>query len=812
MYRIYCDDVCIYDDIRPDVDSKVINPKLTMEENSAGQLSFQMPPGNIGYDLVKRMDSLITVYLEDEVIWEGRVISEDEDYFNQRNVVCEGALAFLNDTIQPPAEYHNISPRVFLERLIAIHNSKSDLQFTVGIVTVVDDDTTNSNDELYRYTNYESTLECIKDKLVDRLKGFLKIRKVNGVRYIDYLAEHTETNDQVIRFETNLLDFTRSWDLSDMATVIVPRGARLDENPPGYPSALEAYLTVESVNQGSIYVQNTQAVAAFGWICKVVDWSDVTVASNLLTKAQKYLQDEQFDQMTLELNAVDLHYLSKSNRPFKMYERIRCVSRPHGMDKLFPITKMEIQLDNPENTTYTLGSKEIPSLTARTAKVNMDVTKAIEDLPSKSEILRSAQENAKNMLMGVDGGYVKTIVNNNNQPEQIWIQNKMDDAQATQRWIWNLNGLGFVDKRNGQGVLDPAGTWQPSKAAMTIDGQIVADRITTGTMLATRIRGGVLYLGGSQQGAYKNGSLYIYNLSNALIGSWTTSGISILSGSINLGSGNFQVNDQGTVTIKNGSINLGSGKFQVLNTGALTATSATITGQIYATSGRIGSTSGWTIADTAIWNGCNAINSATAGTYVGTNGFRNNSGNTHTYITGGKITANSCDLTGEIKATSGRIGSTSGWTIADTSIWNGCNAINSGTAGTYVGTNGIRNNDSNGHYAIIQNGSINSNNINAQGGSIAGFSIYQNKLGVGDAEVSPYRMSCGLAGKGIAFLMGNSDNEDIRYGMLQLSNSGNVDDITCLDGIRILGNGLVQKWSGDGTYVEWEKWLSNIPG
>jgi hypothetical protein len=47
--------------------------------------------------------------------------------------------------------------------------------------------------------------------------------------------------------------------------------------------------------------------------------------------------------------------------------------------------------------------------------------------------------------------------------------------------------------------------------------------------------------------------------------------------------------------------------------------------------------------------------------------------------------------------------------------------------------------------------------------------------------------------------------------MLQLSNSGNVDDITCLAGIRILGNGLVQKWGGDGS-LEWEKWLSNIPG
>ena len=45
------------------------------------------------------------------------------------------------------------------------------------------------------------------------------------------------------------------------ATVIVPLGARLDDSP---IEALDAYLTVESVNQGSIYVQSDAAMAAYG--------------------------------------------------------------------------------------------------------------------------------------------------------------------------------------------------------------------------------------------------------------------------------------------------------------------------------------------------------------------------------------------------------------------------------------------------------------------------------------------------------------------------------------------------------------------
>jgi hypothetical protein len=280
MYSIYADGICIYNDAFALDNMKVIDPKLTLEDSAAGSLSMTLPPSNIGYSTIVRMVSDISVHKNGEEIWAGRVLSEDKDFWNNRVLYCEGELAFLNDSTQPPAEYYGQTVRGFLETLINIHNSKvtDDKQFTIGSVTVTD-----SDDPLYRYTNYEKTIECINEKLVKKLGGHIRIRKVNGIRYLDYLADYPNTNSQIIEFGKNLLDFTRKWDLTEFATVIVPLGNRLDESP---IEALEAYLTVESVNNGSLYVQSSEAVASYGWIEKVIHWDDVSTASSLLSKAE----------------------------------------------------------------------------------------------------------------------------------------------------------------------------------------------------------------------------------------------------------------------------------------------------------------------------------------------------------------------------------------------------------------------------------------------------------------------------------------------------------------------------------------------
>ncbi|MCD8119766.1 MAG: phage tail protein [Lachnospiraceae bacterium] len=470
MYSIYInDETCIYTDTFPFENMQVVNPKLKLEDNAAGSLVLTLPTTNVAYDTVTRLVTDISVQRDGEEIWEGRVFDEETDFYNNRTLTCEGALAFFNDTTQPPTEYHDMTVRGFLEALVAVHNAKvaENRQFTVGVVTVTD-----SNDSLYRYTNNESTLECINDKLVDRLGGHLQTRREDGVRYLDYLADYPTTTSQKIEFGKNLLDFTRTWDMSEFCTVLLPLGNRLDESE---IEALDAYLTVESVNEGSMYVENSDAVAAYGWIEKVVNWDDVSTASALLTKAEEYLADIQFDNLTIELSAVDLHYLDSTVEDVKLLDQIRVVSVPHGLDRYFPVTKLEIPLAEPENTTYTLGDDIKTSLTEVNNSVNIDILDKISNIPTKSSILAEAKANATAIMNAAVTGYI-TIVQDKYGSETLYISEDRDYTASQRLWKWTLNGLGYSS--DGGETYD---------IAITMDGAINGKMIAADSIYAASI-------------------------------------------------------------------------------------------------------------------------------------------------------------------------------------------------------------------------------------------------------------------------------------------------------------------------------------
>ena len=524
MYSVYANNTCIYNDMYVDEGHRMINAKLKKSDNSAGSFTAILPPTNVGYEIVKHMATKIIVKRDGVEIWEGRVISEQKDFWNQRSITCEGELGYLNDTIQPPNEYHDITVRQFLEAMINVHNAKAgaDKQFKIGVVTVNDSDS-DEEDSIFRYTNYESTLSCISEKLVSKLKGHLRIRKVNGVRYLDYLKDYPNTNQQVLRFGKNLLDFTKNWDLTDLHTVVVPKGKSLEESP---IEALTAYLTVESVNNGSIYVASEEAVKEYGWIEGVVEWSDVEVAENLLNKAKRYLEDYQFNKMVLELNAMDMHYLTKSDAAIELLDEIRCVSKPHGMDRYFPVTEVEIPLNKPEKSMYKLGADEGKTLSASTNSANSEILQQMKALPTKQIILRQAKENATEMIHTATHGYV--VINyDENGAYEILIMDTNDIKTARKVWRWNMGGFGY--SKNGY--------TGPYEVAMTMDGSIVANFITTGTMFANRIKGGQLTMGGVDN---ENGVIYVKNSSGAVC-------VTIDCNGININNGAFSVDMNGNV-------------------------------------------------------------------------------------------------------------------------------------------------------------------------------------------------------------------------------------------------------------------------
>lgn len=468
MYRVYCNNSPLYD-LR-DEDLVLISPIVKIGENTAGSFEFSILPKHPHYEEVNELTSVITAYDGDEEIFCGRVVEITKDLYNRKKVICEGELAYFNDSIQRPARYQGLTVRGYLETLVNIHNQQVknqgiDKTFKVGAVTVQD-----KNDYVYKYTNWESTLEVIKTDLLKTYGGYLRIRKENGVRYLDYLADYPNTNTQVIEFGSNLLDFTHDMVASDIVTAVIPLGARLEDVTE--VEGLDAYLTIKDVNGGVDYVYSQEAVKSYGWIFKTVKWDDVHVADNLLRKGKEYLSDIQFAQITLTVSAVDLHMLHVDMERIKVLDEIRVTSSPNGLDRFFPVSEMTIYLDKPSNNKLTLGtSYSKNSLSTKTESNMTSIKNKIDSLPNKSEILEEARENASQLIHSATNGHVVTTAD-----EQL-IMDTADKKTARKLWRWNLNGLGY-SKTGYNGTYD---------TAITMDGQIVGERLVGGSVTADKL-------------------------------------------------------------------------------------------------------------------------------------------------------------------------------------------------------------------------------------------------------------------------------------------------------------------------------------
>lgn len=687
MYKVYYGETCIYNDLFPLKEYKLIDPTLTLEANNAGSLSFGLPITNVGYNEITAMVPDFRVMIGDETIFEGRAITEDADFNNTRNVVCEGALAYLNDTCQPQKEYHNVSIETFIEGILSEHNSKVDDKKKIykGNITVTDP-MANS----YRYTQFEKSLESI-NTIIETYGGYMRIRYQNGRRYLDYFNDCPSTSSQNIEFGVNLLDLTKSFDSTEMATVILPLGKTLAsagstsvgeqlsfggyDNWPGHyvtvdqeetggpyfvnvhddassafkmciyqdhgdlggktffiscrnisgnimyvwcgkdpitqryialgsvkkagtgagstdmiqekvtapehserlvicgfgddiPIALydvadvteklDKYLTVEEVrrtyfdeteqvekdsvlvyqntydqmpdnvkNDGrlyqtqdthklyqngsdlgsTLYVRNEQAIAQYGWIEKQITWSDVEDKDELYALAENYLTEEQFNQYSLEISAVDLASLGVDVTRIKLLDYIWAFSSPHDIEHKFPVTKLEIKLNQPESSTYTLGDNVTPSLTSVNNEINEEIAKKIAMTPSLTDSVEAAKEAAGAVVASSTGGYVTLKKDaTDSYVEEILISDTEDYLLSTNIWRWNINGL--AHSSNGY-----YGTY--SDAAITMDGRIIANSLAANSAIINSIVSGTLRVGISGS---LSGAIAVYDSSNNRIG------------------------------------------------------------------------------------------------------------------------------------------------------------------------------------------------------------------------------------------------------------------------------------------------------
>lgn len=473
IYKIKLDGKVLY--YPGDRQAAVINPELDLQTGYAGELTLKVPPLNPLYGEIHNRKSMVSVYRGNTEIFYGEVRTREKDRFKNQPVKATGALSFLADSILPQQEWHDIAPRDLLDAWLQLHNNQVEdrKKIYTGVVTIHD-----SNDSLYRITDRENTLEAIRDKLVDRLGGYLRLRHENDKLYLDWLTiqEYGKYCEQPIQFGENLMDYSETMTADDVITALIPLGAAIeqetDENASEF-ERLEKNVDITSVNDGKDYIYSKTAVENFGWVWRTEKWDDVSVPANLLKKATEFLTSNQYESLVISLTAVDLSLFGQDYDSFDIGDRVLCNAIPYGMKKVLPVMEMKIPLQQPDQAQLTLGENLQQSFTDQTTGTFTQIRQEATDAGRvQTEWMKSAIDNLTKQMTGAKGGYKLTEFDENG----LWLRDLYMDApdknQATNILQINKNGIG--GSHNGY-----AG---PYTAGMTLDGTILGERILAGSI------------------------------------------------------------------------------------------------------------------------------------------------------------------------------------------------------------------------------------------------------------------------------------------------------------------------------------------
>lgn len=485
-------------------DFAIYDTEQTEDVGQAGEFNFKCPPTNPLYASLAQ-GQLITILKDGEEFWRGEIKSITYDFAKIADVYCLEDLAWLADEFLTPAYITNESySQRFTAALTAYNtNRPADRQFTAGYIT----NKVNS-DPCTWITEYDQSILDDLRNCICGDTGYIRVRRVTSggvvTRYIDIvrLADYGVQATQPIEYGYNLLDYVKDSDYGNLTNVVTPYGAELE--------GTEVYTDYSARLQGTT-ISSPTSIQAFGRHAKAVIFDGVTDVDELNSLAAAYLSRYSQPQLTMEVEAVDLGEIENVDS-IKIGDSVRIIAKPFAVDQFLYLTQIKRDLQNIDKNSITLSGYVSHGKTLTSQ--SQEATEAIKNMPSKSSILEAARKNAFEILNGTDGGYVTFDTNAQDQITELRIANNLDYSQATKCWRWNLGGLAYLSRVQAS---DP---WTVVTAA-TMDGGIVADFITSGTMSCDRLDGGEIngqtINGGQINGSEINGSVIksYYNDSTA---------------------------------------------------------------------------------------------------------------------------------------------------------------------------------------------------------------------------------------------------------------------------------------------------------
>ena len=355
------------------------------------------------------------------------------------------------------------------------------------------DKTTSANFNLTVPTSLGQVLGGMEGSILDTFHGEYEFDK-----WLVRLWNHRgEDRGVTIRYGKNMTNLVKNDSIDNTITGIVPYWVDADGNVVTLPE-----YAVQSEYADSYPFKRT-VVVDFS-----ADFAEAPTEAQLRSRAQAYITNNNIGLPTLSLRVffeqlsqypeyADYKLLDTMN----LGDTIQVIYDDYDISVSARIVETEYDCLLEKYQSVTIGSVRA-SLESSIKQANdATISKVNTALTESKSFVRSKVDEMTAKITGINGGHVVMHLDANDEPYEILVMDTDDINTAVHVLRINMNGIGFSD----------SGYAGPYDTAWTLDGNFVADFITAGTMLANRIKGGTLTLGGLND---SSGLLLLYDGNN----------------------------------------------------------------------------------------------------------------------------------------------------------------------------------------------------------------------------------------------------------------------------------------------------------
>lgn len=292
-------------------------------------------------------------------------------------------------------------------------------------------------------------------------------------------SKRGKDNGVVIEYGKNLTSLEQDNDFSSVYTHLLPYAVIKNGDTESVVTLSE--ITIPIVET---YAREKTLIKDFSSFFK--DGETVT-EDTLRAKAKSYIKQNPFGDETPTVK-VSFEPLWQQPEYSQFLEKVNLCDT---VIVRHPDMNIEVKTKVIE-TVYDALAEKYSSITLGTAKSNFvntvaEIKSTTDEIKKETDsfplLMNTAIKNATSLISGQQGGFVVMHTDSvTGKPYELLILDNENLYDTRNVWRWNVSGLGF----------SKSGYNGPYETAITADGKIVADFITSGTLMANIIKAGVI--------------------------------------------------------------------------------------------------------------------------------------------------------------------------------------------------------------------------------------------------------------------------------------------------------------------------------